>query len=38
MTVGKTALLAGGISLALATSAFAQAGETGKTDAPEQWN
>ena len=38
MTVGKIALLAGGLSLALATTAFAQSAEGGKTDAAEGWN
>src|SRR4051812_42927677 len=38
MSAIKTALLVGGLSLALATSAFAQAGETGRAEGADQWN
>jgi hypothetical protein len=38
MSAIKSAVLAAGISIALATSAFAQAGEGAKTDSSEQWN
>jgi len=38
MSLLKTALLAGGLSLTLATGASAQAGETGRAEAADQWN
>jgi hypothetical protein len=38
MSVVKIALLAGGMSLALATGAFAQARETGAAESTDQWN
>jgi hypothetical protein len=38
MSVVKMALLAGGMSLALATAAVAQAVEIGKAEGTDQWN